>query len=295
MKLNYQVVDVFTRRPLEGNPLAVFTDANNLDASLMQRIAKELNLAETAFILPATKEGCDLRVRIFTPAKEMIFAGHPTIGSAYVARASGLVPRDAERFVLEELVGPVSVAVEGGDDPLFWLRTPPIRTGTKFDADACARAAGLQGADLLPGIPCEIRSAGNPILFIAVRDKAAVDRAEADTAALRALYAHEPEPVCTFVFAPVASGAYSRMFAPNLGVPEDPATGSATGPLAAFMMDYGLAPSNADGARFVSEQGVRMGRRSELHVRVHGESGSEGIDVGGYVAPLTRAAMTLPD
>lgn len=293
MDLQYHVVDVFTKAPLEGNPLAVFTNADGLDGAMMQRIAKELNLAETAFLLPATKDGCDVRVRIFTPAKEMMFAGHPTIGSAYVARAAGFVLADAMSLVLEENVGPVPVRVESVDDPLLWLRTPPIQKGKRFDTGASARAVGLS-ADDLHGAPCEVWTAGNPTLFIAVRDKETVDRAAADTAALRVLYASEKEPMCTFVFAPVAQGAYSRMFAPDLGVPEDPATGSATGPLAAFMIEYGLAPSTSGGSRFISEQGTKMGRRSELHVRLIGERGADGIEVGGYVAPLTKATMTLP-
>lgn len=293
MELRYVVVDVFSKAPLEGNPLAVFTDAREIDASLMQRIAKELNLSETAFLLPATQSGCDVRVRIFTPAKEMLFAGHPTIGSAYVARALGLVPRDAAQFVLEEQIGPVPIRVESADDPLLWLRTPPIAKKHGFDARACARAVGLQPDDLLPNVPCEIWTAGNPTLYVAVRDAAAVDRAQADTAALAALFANEREPICTFVFAPVKSGAYSRMFAPALGVPEDPATGSATGPLAAFMLAYDLAPSTADGARFISEQGAKMGRRSELYIRLLGDRGTSGIEVGGYVAELTNATMTL--
>jgi trans-2,3-dihydro-3-hydroxyanthranilate isomerase len=295
VKLQYDVVDVFTKTALEGNPLAVFLDGSQLDADLMQRIAKELNLAETVFLMPATRADCDIRVRIFTPVQEMQFAGHPTIGASYVARTRGFVDSNAPQFVLEEQVGPVPVRVESQSDPLLWLRTPPITKGSRFDAAACAQAVGLDASDVLDvlDVPCEIWSAGNPNLYIAVRDTAAVDRAQADTTALRALYANERERICTFVFAPVASGAYSRMFAPNLGVPEDPATGSATGPLAAFMLEYGLAPATNDGARFVSEQGVKMGRRSELHIRLDGDRGSNGIEVGGYVAPVTHAEMTL--
>jgi trans-2,3-dihydro-3-hydroxyanthranilate isomerase len=284
MELHYEVVDVFTSAPLEGNPLAVFTDAAAIDGTLMQKIAKELNLAETAFILPATKPDCDVRVRIFTPSQEMLFAGHPTIGSGFIARKNGFVPRGAMRFVIEENVGPVPIRVESESDPLLWLRTPPISKQRAFDRAACARAVGLTVDDLVQDVPCEIWTAGNPNLYIAVRDRAAVDRAAVDTVALRELYAHESEGVCTFVFAPVAEGAYSRMFAPELGVPEDPATGSATGPLAAYMIAYALAPSTDDGARFVSEQGTKMGRRSLLHVRLDGERGCNGIEVGGYVA-----------
>jgi trans-2,3-dihydro-3-hydroxyanthranilate isomerase len=222
-----------------------------------------------------------------------VFAGHPTIGSAFVARKNGFVPRDAMHFVLEENVGPVPIRVESERDPLLWLRTPPITKQRSFDRAACARAVGLTLDDLLENVPCELWTAGNPTLYIALRDRASVDRAAVDTVALRELYAGEAQAICTFVFAPVAEGAYSRMFAPELGVPEDPATGSSTGPLAAFMLEYGLAPSISSGARFVSEQGTKMGRRSILHVRLDGDSGRDGIEVGGYVAPLSVATMTL--
>lgn len=291
--LDYWVVDVFTSRQFEGNPLAVFTNAEALDTSTMQRIAQELNLAETAFLLPSTKDGCDFRVRIFTPATEMVFAGHPTIGSSFVARNTGFVPQNATAFVLEELVGPVPVRVEDGDEPFFWLRTPPTSRLKTFGRAESAHAVGLQENDLIANVPAEVWTAGTPTHFIAVRDKETVDRAQADTAGLKALYAKEDRVPITFVFAPVTTGAYSRMFAPHLGIPEDPATGGATGPLGAFMVEYGLAPSSADGTRFISEQGVKMGRRSELHIRLNGDRGKDFIEVGGQVAPLTRATMTL--
>jgi trans-2,3-dihydro-3-hydroxyanthranilate isomerase len=293
MQLRYEVVDVFTDAPLEGNPLAVFTDARGVDAEDMQRIARELNLAETAFLLPSTRADCAIRVRIFTPAREMLFAGHPTIGSAYVARSRGLIPLDAKRFVLEENVGPVSVRLESEDDPLLWLRTPPIGKYATYDRAACAQAVGLREEDLASDVPCQILSAGNPTLYIALRDKAAVDRAGADCPALRRLFSNETEPICAFIFTPTPQGAYSRMFAPELGVVEDPATGSSTGPLAAFMMEHRLV-AHSDGTRFISEQGTKMSRRSLLHVLVHGDYGTDGIEVGGYVAPIVQAIMTLP-
>src|SRR3977135_3885185 len=110
----YRVVDVFTEQPLEGNALAVFPDGSALDATTMQRIARELNLAETAFVLPSTRSDCAARVRIFTPAKEMLFAGHPTIGTAFVLLDEGLVPGKTGDFMLEENIGPVPVRVETG-------------------------------------------------------------------------------------------------------------------------------------------------------------------------------------
>jgi trans-2,3-dihydro-3-hydroxyanthranilate isomerase len=287
----YTVVDVFTTEPLAGNPLAVFPDASEFDAVTMQRIARELNLAETAFVLPATRKDCAARVRIFTPAKEMAFAGHPTVGTAFVLVQKGIVPSNNSGFILEEEVGPISIRVEGGQCPLIWLRTPPIHEGRRFDAALCAKALGLEQHDLLPLKP-QLLSAGNPTLLIAAKDKAAVDRASLDLAGLRSLKSTENEPFCVFLFAPTPDGAYSRMFAPDFGVPEDPATGSSTGPLAVFMMRHGIVAKTA-GTRFVSEQGTKMGRRSLLHVEIHGENGADGIYVGGHVTPVIEAVMTL--
>ena len=135
-----------------------------------------------------------------------------------------------------------------------------------------------------------VASAGNPAVFVAVRDKDAVDRAGLDLAGARDLGGEDGEPACVFVFTPTPEGAYSRMFAPEFGVAEDPATGSMTGPLAAFMMRHRLV-SSASGTRVLSEQGVKMRRRSILHVQVRGEGGADGIDVGGYVTPLVEATM----
>jgi len=292
MSLAYHVVDVFTTRPLEGNALAVFPDATGVDSATMQRIARELNLSETTFVLPSESTPEAMRVRIFTPASELPFAGHPTLGTAYILRRLGIVPRDAERFVLSENVGPVPIRVEAGDDPILWLTTPPIRKLGELGRERCARALSLTPDRLVPGVPCEILSAGNPIAFVAVRDGAAVDDARIDSALLFDLLRGVKSPVCVFVFAPTQDGAYSRMFAPLLGVPEDPATGSATGPLAAFMMKHGLVVS-ADGTRFVSEQGVKMGRRSLLHVLINGERGERAIEVGGNVVHVAEGSMHL--
>ncbi len=287
----YRVVDVFTTEPLEGNPLAVFPDATGLDDVTMQKIAKELNLSETTFVFPTARADCAANVRIFTPAKEMAFAGHPTIGTSFVLLEEGIVPKNGERFVLEEKVGPVPIRVEAGGRPLIWLRTPPIHYGRRYDPSLASKVLGLDENDLLEIAP-QLLNAGNPTIFIALRDKRAVDRAWLDPHGMASLKGQDSEPECVFVFAPTPEGAYSRMFAPEYGIAEDPASGSCTGPLAAFMMKHGLI-SGAAGKRFVSEQGTKMGRRSNLHVQVHGEQGAGGIDVGGYVTPVAQATLTL--
>jgi trans-2,3-dihydro-3-hydroxyanthranilate isomerase len=287
--LRYRVVDVFTDVPLEGNALAVFYDGHEIDAALMQKIARELNLSETAFLLPTTREGCALRARIFTPAREMRFAGHPTIGAAFVAREHGIVAPSLKSFAIEEEIGPVRLRVENA---LLWLTTPPIRQIGECERSACARALDLREWDLVPDVPPQVYSAGNPMLYVAAVDRESVDRARVDPTALAALEEAIGESIGIFVFTPTATGAYSRMFAPELGIVEDPATGSATGPLAAYMLAHGLWKTG--GAGFVSEQGVKMGRHSFLHVRAHGEDGRDGIEVGGRVTTVADATMTLP-
>ena len=287
----YSVVNVFTTEPLSGNSLAVFPDASEFDTETMQKIARELNLTETAFVLPATHKDCAARVRIFSPARELPFAGHPTVGTGFVLMQKEIVPRNSTAFVLEEQIGPVPLRIEAGACPLIWLRMPPIREGRCYDPSLCAQALGLEEEDLLPIKP-QLLNAGNPTVFVAAKDKAVVDRAWLDLAGFRALKGEESESFCVFLFAPTPEGAYSRMFAPEYGIAEDPATGSSTGPLAVYMIRHGLL-SGRSGMRSVSEQGSKMGRRSLLHVDIQGENGADGIYVGGHVTPIIEAVMML--
>jgi len=256
----------------------------------MQRIAREFNLSETSFIQPGKSQPGSTRVRIFSPASEMDFAGHPTIGTAYVLRSLGIPTATSRTFALEENVG--LVALRADDQGLLWLTTPPIREIATIPGDFGAQLLSLTEVDLFPNVPCEVLSAGNPTLVVALRDQQTVDRAEANVALLKA--AHEVATAAVlFAFTPTTAGAYSRMFAPHLGVPEDPATGSSTGPLAHFMMKHGMQPK-CSGTRFISEQGTKMGRRSLLHVTINGSAGCDGIEVGGHVTPVASGTLTLP-
>lgn len=285
MSFRYRVVDVFTERALEGNALAVFPEGAAIDERRMQAIAREMNLSETVFFLPATRKDCAARLRIFTPMRELRFAGHPTVGAAWVLLDEGLKATEG-RFLLEEPVGAVPIRVDA--EGLIWLTTPPIEFGVTYDAAASAEALGLAASDLLGPAP-QMVGAGNRMIFIAVKDRGVVDRAWLEMAGFRRMMGADTEPTGVFVFAPVAEGAYSRMFAPELGVVEDPATGSATGPLAAYMIRHGLAAGDV-GARWVSEQGTKMGRRSLLHVHL-ADGGA--IEVGGKVTPVAEGRMLL--
>jgi len=287
----YKVVDVFTTEALQGNALAVFPDASDLDATTMQKIARELNLTETAFVLPATREDCAVSLRIFTPAKELEFAGHPTVGGAFVLLEEGIVPKNSSAFVVEEQIGPVPIRIGPGPRLMIWLRTPPIREGRCYDSALCAAALGLEPQDLLPIEP-QLLNAGNPTVIVAAKDKAAVDRSWLDLAGQKTLKGGGSEPFCVFLFTPTPEGAYARMFAPEYGIVEDAATGSSTGPLAAYMIRHKLV-SGQTGTRFVSEQGTKMGRRSFLHVEIQGERGADGIYVGGHVTPVAEGVMKL--
>jgi trans-2,3-dihydro-3-hydroxyanthranilate isomerase len=251
----YHVVDVFTDTPLKGNPIAVVLDADDLDPVIMQRVDQEFNLSETTFVLRPKEAESTARVRIFKPRAEMQFAGHPTIGTAYVVARARRLARPSE-VVFEEGVGPLRVRLDVGERSLIWLETLPIAKGNEFPRDAVAATLHIAADAMLSGVPSRIYTAGNPTLFVALRDAAAVDSVEIDVEAIRRLLQSEAVPTCVFVFAPTSFGAYSRLFAPDLGVIEDPATGSATGPLAAFMLDYGIRPASA-GARFVANKEPR--------------------------------------
>jgi trans-2,3-dihydro-3-hydroxyanthranilate isomerase len=293
-------VDVFTDRPLAGNPLAVVLAARGLADAEMQAIAREKNLAETTFVLPPTRSDCAARVRIFTPTRELPFAGHPTLGTAWVLATEGLLPPGTRHLALEEGIGPVPVDFEGAPErPAFvWMTHGEATFGPEAkDRAAIAAALGLDKADLRPDAPIQAVSTGNAFLFVPLRDPAAVDRAAADARALGAVLG-ESGALGVFLFAPDSrygpERIYSRMFAPHSGVPEDPATGSASGPLGAYLVRHRLV--RGEGAlTLVSEQGTKMGRSSLVHIRLRVTDGqARDIRVGGGVVAVLDGRLRLP-
>jgi trans-2,3-dihydro-3-hydroxyanthranilate isomerase len=288
-----RIVDVFTDKPLAGNQLAVVLDARGLSADVMQRIAREMNFSETTFIVPPDDPSHAARVRIFNPESEMRFAGHPTIGTAWVLFNEGLVPKGALEFTLEEGVGPVEVRgvrVEGRI--VFWMTHPPLTFGDVFVHSQVAAALGIDEADIVHDIPSQVASTGNSFLFVALRDATAVDRATSDRDRLgRLLRGNRAVGVYLFCKAGEAR-LYGRMFATD--IPEDPATGSAAGPLGAFAVRYGLFERAARVA-IVAEQGTKMGRQSFCHiVLTYGDSKDvpERIEVGGAVVPVLGGTLS---
>jgi trans-2,3-dihydro-3-hydroxyanthranilate isomerase len=286
-------VDVFTERALAGNQLAVVLDAEGIPGDVMQRLAKEMNISETTFVLAPYDPANVARVRIFTPGAELPFAGHPTIGTAWVLFTEGLVPAGTLEFALEEGVGPVLVRAERGEGLLrFWMTHPTVSFGKILpDRAAAAAAIGLSEADLVPEVPIQVASTGVPFVFVALRDAQAVDAAVSENERLGKAFGLEG----VFMFAALGENRlYSRMFSPHvLDIREDPATGSASGPLGAFAVKYALVP-RASHVSIVSEQGTKMGRQSFVHIKLayppDGDLPSL-IEVGGSVVPTLKGEL----
>ena len=286
---------MFTDKPLAGNQLAVVLDAGDLDPGVMQRVAREMNFSETTFVMPPSQPGLAARVRIFTPGKELPFAGHPTVGTAWVLATQGRIPDESLEFTLEEGVGPVPVRGEPSPNgTTFWMTFPPLTFGEMVsDRRGIATALGLDERALVPNAPVQVASTGNKFLFVALMDTDAVDAAVSDNGRLTSLLGDE-DLVGVFLFTPTGPDRlYSRMFAPAFGIAEDPATGSGSGPLGAFAVKYGLVPPSRR-VSLVSEQGTKMGRRSIINIRL--EYDNEGdiptrIEVGGAVMPVVSGTL----
>jgi trans-2,3-dihydro-3-hydroxyanthranilate isomerase len=279
----YLHYDVFTGTPLLGNQLAVFTDGAGLSTGQMQAMTREMNFAESTFILPAEAAGTDIRMRIFTPHLEMPMAGHPTIGSTFALADTGVIRPGTRGFVFGLYIGPVP-------------------------------------DDLVPDLPVQVVSCGVPYVLAVLRDQETVDRAACDAGAFRRLCAAYSAETAVFLFALVeadagagagaAAGAalrrpddtggpdtrptvYSRMFAPAHGVVEDPATGSASGPLGCYVVRHRLVTPDAQ-RHIVSSQGVAMGRASTIYVAIEGTPDEiTQVKVGGQAVLVGRGELLV--
>jgi trans-2,3-dihydro-3-hydroxyanthranilate isomerase len=285
-------VDVFTDRIFGGNQLAVFLEPEGLSDVEMQAIAREMNLSETTFVFPPTRHDALARVRIFTPSAELPFAGHPTVGTAWVLANHERVPGDAPEFALEEGIGLVPVSLDGDT---IWMSHRDAEFGPPVAARAeIAAALGLTQQDLLDNQPISAGSTGVQFLYVPLATRAAVDRAEPNMRALAEAY--QGERLGVFVFAPDGpASVYSRMFAGDtIGVAEDAATGAASGPLGAYVAENNLV-TPPHPFEITSLQGNKMGRPSHIRIRLDLRDGhASNIQVGGGVVPVLRGEMTLP-
>jgi trans-2,3-dihydro-3-hydroxyanthranilate isomerase len=297
LTLSYLHYDVFTDEALAGNQLAVFFNARSVPTERMQRIAREMNFSETTFVLPAETPGTDARIRIFTPGTEMPMAGHPTIGSTFALAHVGFIPTGAPRFVCQLGVGPVPVDLEwqGRTLSFAWMTqmSPTFEHPVPYRAEVAA-AIGLEESDLTEDLPVQVVSCGVPFLMVPLRDMATVDRAIADGSAFRRLCEQTAIDVPIFLFSftrPAA--AHSRMFAPELGIVEDPATGIASGPLGCYLVQHGLVEGN-QAQHIISMQGVAMGRPSKIHISIHGTRNAiTQVKVGGQAVLVAQGELLV--
>ena len=303
MDLRYHTLDVFTDRPFGGNPLAVFPEGRELSTATMQALTRELNLSETVFVLPPADVRHAARLRIFTPGGELPFAGHPTVGTAALLADLGLVPGSGDRleFVVEEGVGPVPMAVDRRDGRAcaaeLTTAVLPTRGRVPASLEEIAALLSLAPADLAAGADApESWSCGVSFLFVPLVSRAALARARIDSN-LHAAMDPERTPREIFLFCrePELPGSdlRARMFAPGLGVVEDPATGSAVAALAGYLA---AREGDASGERtWRVEQGFEMGRPSLLRLTVDLAAGTPTrVRVGGSVVRMSEGAFRLP-
>ncbi len=277
----YVVCDVFTDEPLAGNQLAVFTDAREIPEKLLQRLAREMNYSETVFVLPAEGDG-HARLRIFTPQAEIPFAGHPTLGTAFVLAA----PLQLDEIRLETGSGVVPVKLEReGPRIVFGWMEQPIPTVEPYAAEAeLLGALGVERSEL----PVEVYDNGLQHVYVTFRSEEEVAALKPDLSRLAS-----SEVLGVNCYAGSGTKWKTRMFAPSGGVPEDPATGSAAGPLALHLARHGRI---AFGEEIQISQGAEIARPSTLHARVDGSPEKvERVAVGGSAVTVAHGEFRLRD
>ncbi|HEU4635289.1 MAG TPA: PhzF family phenazine biosynthesis protein [Edaphobacter sp.] len=300
MAFEYALVDVFAERPLEGNQLAIFTDARGLTVPEMQAIARETNLSETTFIFPREQEierQRGVRVRIFTTAEELPFAGHPTLGTASWLYWNHPHLQGAETISLDLQVGTIPVRFSSADDAkpgvFGTMRQNDPVFGPAQNADEIAEILGMPLADIDTSSPVQTVTTGNPFCIVPLRSLDAAQRLSVPQTESVQKYLQKHQAKFFYFLTPAASNSgadwHARMKFYN---GEDPATGSAAGPAIAWLVKHGLAQS---GEAVVIEQGVEMLRPSRLHVsaKLIGENITE-VDVGGRTIPVAMGRLFLP-
>jgi trans-2,3-dihydro-3-hydroxyanthranilate isomerase len=278
--LAYQLCDVFTDRPLAGNALAVFTDADGLDDVTMQALARETNLSESAFLLTSSTTDADVRLRIFTPTMELPFAGHPTLGSAFVLAD----PQQLDVVRLQTGRGVITVRWNRDDRNLRfgWMNQPLPRLEPYGRTVELLSALGVPSS----GLPVDLYDNGPHYVLVELQSPDAVAALRPDMARLAALGS-----TAFSVYARSGAGWKCRVFAPGEGIPEDPATGAAAGPLALHLARYGRV---AFGEKITITQGTEIGRPSTLYACANGSAAEvQRIEVGGNAVLVARGEFRL--
>lgn len=302
MEVTFEQVDVFTERPFAGNPLCVVPDGTGLSPEQMQAIAREMNLSETTFVLPPTDPQAAYWMRIFTPAKEIPFAGHPSVGTAYVMASAGRFPLREPITRIYQQVGigtlPLDIeVVNAKPGRVIMTQGKPSFGPVLRDWTPIAEALGVDASTLAnSALPAQVVSTGLAHLMVPLPDLDTAGRLRPNVTLLDALLQTSGALGC-FAFCLQATApdtlVHARMFAPGAGVPEDPATGSAAGPLGAYLAVHGILPKTQ--TAFVLEQGIEMGRPSRLWVEVIRDATGmpTTLRVGGTTVPVIRGTIEM--
>jgi trans-2,3-dihydro-3-hydroxyanthranilate isomerase len=290
--LSFYLVDVFAEEKYAGNQLAVIRNASALSSAQMQRIANEMHFSETAFILSEEKRNGGYDVRIFTPAREMPFAGHPTLGTAYVIRHS-LVSENVDKVVLNLKVGQIPVTFEKEEDEeILWMKQVPPVFGETYEAADISQMLNLSIEDIDNKYPIQEVSTGVPFVIVPLKTLNAVKRVRIDRD--KHLELMKETQAETLVFSPETyrkeNDLNARVFVDLHGIPEDPATGSANGCLAVYLSRYRYFGEDSVSAR--AEQGYEIGRPSLLHIKAENREGEIQVHVGGKVVMVAKGELT---
>jgi trans-2,3-dihydro-3-hydroxyanthranilate isomerase len=303
--LRFVQVDVFTETPFCGNPLAVILDGQGLAGEQMQAIAREMNLSETTFILPPTDAAAQAKVRIFTPQLELPFAGHPVVGTSYVLATEGPIPRPQGNFEIRLELGvgmlPVEIACINGAvtqitmtqrTPQFLAILPPD------DVRQLARGLGLNLQDIVStGLPAQLVSTGLPQLLVPVGSLAAVQAINLELGPLHSIcQRYDTHSLYVFTRETLTANAHihTRLFAPLAGVLEDPATGSASGALGAYLVQHQVYGGDAAVVHLENEQGYELGRPSRIFIEVERRGSTiSRVRVGGRVVKVIDGTLHL--
>jgi trans-2,3-dihydro-3-hydroxyanthranilate isomerase len=275
-------IDVFTDIAYQGNQLAVFPEGAGLTTEQMQKLAKEINYSETTFILAADSADADFKIRIFTPGRELPFAGHPTLGTGYsIMELFDIWPEAKDMIKLETQVGVIPLRKEG--NALWMTQNQPQFFEQHTDKRAIAALIDVRPEDIGDELPVEEVSTGNRVLIVPIKTLDAIQRAAGNATNMKKFFAPDlvgPYLFCLETTQPSVK-VHTRFFAPHLGILEDPATGSAAGPLLGYLLKHGVFGQKFE---ILNEQGVEMGRRSLIMMRGALEGGKYSIQIGGECA-----------
>ena len=283
-------VDVFTDRVFGGNPLAVLPEPGNLSEGVLQQIAREMNLSETTFVYPPVNPEADFRIRIFTPGKEIPFAGHPTLGTAHILWETGKIASTSDSVVLE--MGAGLIRVTKRQKHLFMEQPIPHFGSTVDAANRVAEALSIDPGGIDSRFPLQIVSTGFPALYVPLKNLKTIQNIELNIPVLREILGSvDMIYVFTVETLESTSTVHSRAFAPFVGIPEDPATGSAAGALGAYLVHHQII-EGLDSSKIVIEQGFEMNRPSLIHVNV-GKAGGDiaSIQVGGQAITVLEGNL----